>query len=200
MQHSIVIADFGIRLRPVRLEDAAFIVWLRNLDHAKGNVGDSATDIASQEEWLGCYFQREGDYYFLMESTCGIPLGTYGIYDVKNGEGESGRWIVRPKIPAAIPSVILAFEVAFERLGLNRLRAHTVSTNHRVLSLNRRLGFRQTKIHSAAQVIDGQAVDLIQFELRAADWFSVRDSILPMAQVAEENIRNWEQSASPDIW
>ena len=32
-----------MRLRPVRLEDAAFIVWLRNQEHVKGRVGDSAT-------------------------------------------------------------------------------------------------------------------------------------------------------------
>ena len=58
----------GIRLRPVRLEDAPFIVWLRNLVHAKGRVGDSAEDIDSQERWLHAYFDREGDYYFLVET------------------------------------------------------------------------------------------------------------------------------------
>ena len=64
MQHSLQAEDFGIRVRPVRMEDASFIVWLRNLDYAKGRIGDSAKDIASQETWLQTYFQREGDYYF----------------------------------------------------------------------------------------------------------------------------------------
>ena len=60
-----------MRLRPVRLEDAAFIVWLRNLEHAKGRIGDSATDVASQKAWLQKYFDRPNDYYFLIETLGG---------------------------------------------------------------------------------------------------------------------------------
>ena len=48
-----------MRLRPVRLEDAAFIVWLRNQDHVKGRVGDSATSVASQEAWLKKYWEKK---------------------------------------------------------------------------------------------------------------------------------------------
>ena len=81
MEHSFETEGFGIRLRPVRMDDAAFIVWLRNLDHVKGKVGDSATDVASQEAWLNKYFEREGDYYFIAETPGGIPLGTHGIYE-----------------------------------------------------------------------------------------------------------------------
>jgi len=200
MHHSLFVEDFGIRMRPVRMDDAPFIVWLRNQEYVRGKVGDSAADIASQESWLESYFQREGDYYFIIETTCCIPVGTYGIYDVKDREGESGRWIVRPMVPAAIPSVILAFNVAFGWLQLDRLRVHTVSTNHRVLSLNRRLGFQQTKVHTASQIIDGKAVDMVQFELRAKDWPKHRERILPLARRAEEEIRNWEQSAAPGVW
>ena len=52
MLHSLIAQGYGIRLRPVRLEDAPFIVWLRNLEYVKGRVGDSATDVAGQERWL----------------------------------------------------------------------------------------------------------------------------------------------------
>ncbi len=57
MEHSFQTEGYGIRLRPVRLDDAAFIVWLRNLDHVKGKVGDSAKDVASQEAWLKQIFR-----------------------------------------------------------------------------------------------------------------------------------------------
>src|SRR5882672_7802917 len=146
MQHDIQIEGFGVRLRPVRMEDAPFIVWLRNLDHVKGRVGDSATDVAPQQEWLKKYFQRQGDYYFIIETADGTAVGAYGIYDVANGSGESGRWIIRPEVPAAIPSAMLAFEAAFETLGLTALRCATVSTNRSVLSLNRKFGFRQAHV------------------------------------------------------
>ena len=86
MQHTIQAEGFGVRLRPVRMDDAPFIVWLRNLDHAKGRVGDSATDTASQEAWLKVYFDRQGDYYFIIETAGRIALGAYGIYDQEGSQ------------------------------------------------------------------------------------------------------------------
>ena len=73
MRHDIHLEGFNLRLRPVRIEDAAFIVWLRNLDYVKGNVGDSAVDVVGQEAWLKAYFEREGDYYFIVETLGGSP-------------------------------------------------------------------------------------------------------------------------------
>ncbi len=99
-----------------------------------------------QESWLRAYFERQGDYYFIIETLGGIAVGAYGIYDVAGASAESGRWIIRPDVPAAIPSAMQAFEIAFEKLGLRELRVKTVSTNRSVLSLNRKFGFRQTRV------------------------------------------------------
>jgi RimJ/RimL family protein N-acetyltransferase len=194
MRHAIQAEGFGVRLRPVGMEDAAFIVWLRNLDHVKGKVGDSALSEAAQRVWLKAYFDREGDYYFIIETLKGIAIGAYGLYDVAGPSAESGRWIVRPDVPAAIPSAILAFEIAFERLELHQLRVKTVSSNQSVLSLNRKLGFRQTGVEPAARVIGGQAVELVRFVLDAKDWLKARERILPLATLAERQVREWEQA------
>src|SRR4029079_16538469 len=107
MNHTVTTEGFGVRLRPVRMADAAFIVWLRNLQHAVGRVGDSATTTADQEAWLKNYFTRAGDYYFIIETARGLAVGAYGIYDVRGTSAESGRWIIRPEVPAAIPSAML---------------------------------------------------------------------------------------------
>ena len=185
---------FGVRLRPITLEDAAFVVWLRNLEHAKGKVGDSASDIGAQEAWLKAYFQREGDYYFIIESQGHIPLGAYGIYNVMGQSAESGRWVVRPDVPAALPSAFVAFETAFGTLGLDELRVRTVSTNTVVLSLNRKFGFRQTHIEPAAQIIGGKPVDLVHFVLYSKDWPIVRERLKPLALLAERQILEWEHA------
>jgi RimJ/RimL family protein N-acetyltransferase len=176
------------------MEDAPFIVWLRNLDHAKGRVGDSATDAATQEAWLKAYFDRQGDYYFIIETAGMISVGAYGIYDLKGRSAESGRWVIRPDVPAAIPGAVLAFDIAFTKLGLTELRVTTVSTNHPVLSLNRKLGFRQTSVTKNAQKIGGQFVDLVHFLLDRNDWPRVRAGILPLAHVAEKQVREWEEA------
>jgi len=192
MQHSVTAEGWGVRLRPVRLEDAEFIVWLRNLEHARGKVGDSATDRASQETWLRAYFRREGDYYFIIETMGGTAVGAYGIYDVRGTSAESGRWVIRPEIPAAIPCAMLAFDTAFGHLKLKELRVKTVSSNRNVLSLNLKLGFRQTRVESAAQIIGGQPVDMVHFLLQADEWPPRRAKLLPLAALAERQVNEWE--------
>jgi RimJ/RimL family protein N-acetyltransferase len=194
MDHTLTIEGYGIRLRPVRMDDAAFIVWLRNLEHVKGRVGDSATDVAQQEQWLKTYFSREGDYYFLVETLGGLMVGAYGIYDKAGKTAVSGRWIIRRDVPAAIPSAILGFNLAFGALGLEELRASTVSTNLPVLSLNRKFGLEQVMIEPGASRIGGKPVDLVHFVLYPKEWAKARERILPLAKQAETQIREWERS------
>ena len=194
MEHSLSAEGFGARLRPVRLEDAAFIVWVRNLEHANGRLGDSAADVPAQEAWLKTYFARAGDYYFIVETLGGIPLGTQGIYDVRGTSGEAGRWIIRPGVPAALPSLILALDTAFGRLALTELKASTVSTNHHVLSLNRKMGYQQVRIERAGRIIGGKAVDMVHFVLAGGEWSKARERFLPLARLAESQVREWEQA------
>jgi hypothetical protein len=102
--------------------------------------------------------------------------------------------VIRPDVPAAIPNAVLAFDIAFNELNLTEVRVTTVSTNRPVLSLNRKLGFRQTGITKNAQVIGGQAVDLVHFLLDGKDWPKVRAGVLPLARVAEKQVREWEET------
>lgn len=193
MNHTIQAEGFGIRLRPVQMEDSTFIVWLRNLEHARGRVGDSAADTPAQEAWLQEYFQRRGDYYFILETLGKIPVGAYGIYNLTGSSAESGRWVIRPEVPAAIPCAIVAFDqIAFGKLNLTELRVKTVSTNQPVLSLNRKLGFHQTLVEPAAQVIAGAPVDLVHFLLEKKDWPPVRERLLPLARLAERQVLEWD--------
>ena len=196
MIHNIVAEGFGIRHRPVRMEDASFLFWLRNLEHAKGKVGDSAADVASQEAWMQAYFEREGDYYFLIETACGIPVGTWGIYDMQAGSAEIGRWIMLPKTPAAIPSIIPGMDIVFNQLGLQTLRTKVVSSNRRVILLDRQIGFKDTHSEPAAQIIGGKPVDLIHMEMKSEDWPQTRKNLMPMALMLEVQVRKWEQEAA----
>ena len=190
MEHT---EGFGVRLRPVGVEDAAFIVWLRNQEFVIGKLGDSATDVASQEAWLRNHFQRKNDYYFIVETLSGISLGTNGLYDIVGTVGETGRYLVRPDVPAAIPSSILAFDLAFGRLGLREVLARCVATNHTIHSLNRKFGFHQTEVVSGSQFIGGKPVDMVHFALKAEEWPKSRARLVPLAEYAETRIRAWEE-------
>lgn len=194
MRHSLQAEGFGIRLRPVRMEDAAFIVWLRNLEHVRGRVGDTAASAASQQAWLEKYFTREGDYYFIAETSGGIPVGTHGVYDLANGSAEKGRQAVRPEVMAGVATAILATDIAFGALGLKEVRSNTVSTNANVISLHRKSGFKQVGLLRNHQIIDGSPVDLVQFLLLPEDWAKARERQLPLAKIAAEQILAWEKT------
>jgi RimJ/RimL family protein N-acetyltransferase len=172
-------------------------MWLRHLDHAKGRVGDSAADITGQQNWLKSYFDREGDFYFIIETLGGIPVGTYGLYNAGEGSAESGRWIIRPDVSAAIPSAILAFDIAFNKLNLKEVRVTTVSTNRTVLSLNVKFGFRQTRVEPGAQIINGVPVDLVHFLLTPQDWAKPHEKLLPLARFAETQVAKWAEAQPP---
>jgi RimJ/RimL family protein N-acetyltransferase len=177
------------------MEDAAFIVWLRNLDHVKGKVGDSATDVAGQEAWLEAYFEREGDFYFIPETPGGIPLGTTGIYGMRGTRAEKGRHIMRPEVmEVGVPAGMLATDLAFGRLRLSELRSTSVSTNLPVHSLHRKSGFKQVGILRDAQIIEGRPVDLVEFILKAEDWPRFRDHLAPLAHLAGAQALAWEKT------
>ena len=194
MRHSHTAEGYGIRLRPVRLEDAGFIVWLRNSNHAKGNLGDSAGDVPSQERWLNSYFEREDDYYFLIETTGGLPVGTYGIYNISGKRAEQGRWVIHPGVRAAAPSAIVSFDFAFFKLGFDVLHGATVATNHAVLSVNRRMGFKEVRVDQGAQIIGGKAVDLVHFEVTVEGWKNARAALEPIAKLSQAHILAWEEA------
>jgi RimJ/RimL family protein N-acetyltransferase len=194
MRHTLHAEGFGVRLRPVQMNDAAFIVWLRNQDYVKGRVGDSAPDVASQQKWLETYFKREGDYYFILETTGGIPLGTNGVYEISCQNAEWGRYIIRPEVQAAVSSAFLIFDLAFRKLGLRKLLARCVSTNLKVHSLVKKYGFQQTETKYASEVIGGQSVDMVHFVLKAGDWPEYRRRLLPLAEFAETRIKKWEKN------
>lgn len=221
MQHSLQAEGFGVRIRPVRLEDAAFIVWLRSLD-TNSQLGDSVGSLADQKAWLRAYFVRPDDFYFIVETLGGVPVGTHSIYDVSGrtveagplghssglslfsglnlfsgsaaitprvrlsgGSGEVGRSIIRTEVSAAVPASLVTFDLAFGEMGLKELRGTCLSTNDKIASHFRTLGFRE--------VIAGQPTDFLHFATTAAEWSHNRERVFPIASYAEKQIRDWDK-------
>jgi len=195
MLHQLTAEGFGLRFRPVTLNDAPFIIWVRNLQHAKGRINDTSCDVAFQRHWIEQYFERPLDYYFIIETSGGVPVGTFGFYNFdQENTAETGRWVMRLGVPAALPGLVLALGLAFEQMKLPAVRARTVSNNHAVLSIHRKVGFRQIGLEPSGQIINGAPVDMVLSTLSAADGLAARERLIPPARWAERRIREWEQS------
>lgn len=164
MKHNISIDGFGYRLRPVKLNDAQFIIDVR-LEDAERNkfIHAISKDVAVQENWLQAYFERDGDYYFIIENRLtGQPEGLIGIYDVCDGKAEWGRWVVRKDSFAAVESVDLIYRVAFERVGLVELYCRTVQDNTEVVSFHSSIGEKTRCIIENAFEINGVVYNAVE--------------------------------------
>lgn len=170
-------------MRPVEMKDAEFIVHLRRMPHARGNIGDTSESLDGQKSWLQRYFNRENEYYWILtESETGRSVGTCALYSISDGVGEPGRWVVYPDACFSIAATdLLVYRFAFDQLGLDRLIFNVVADNAKVLKFHRLFGAREFRVQKNGQVINGRLVDFIWFEVTKKEWpalFSKWDGLI----------------------
>ncbi|HWD36917.1 MAG TPA: GNAT family N-acetyltransferase, partial [Casimicrobiaceae bacterium] len=125
MRHDIRREGPAFRLRPVADDDAAYIVDLRA--RAGSYINRGATTVAQQRDWLARYYEREGDVYFVVEARRdGGREGLVGIYEVRDGIAEWGRFVLEPGSVAAVEAALLVYAVAFDDLALERICCRTL--------------------------------------------------------------------------
>lgn len=125
-RHTIEIQRFnidryGLHVRLVCENDAAFILKLRNDAHNARFIHDTDTNVAVQEEWIRNYKLREAEgkeYYLLFEAN-GEPQGVYRIYKRHEEWCVTGSWVFKPDAErnAALKAMIITHEIVFEELG-----------------------------------------------------------------------------------
>ena len=173
MRHSITLDGHGYRLRPINDKDASFILKLRN-DPVLGRFLN-ATDFSlqSQLNWLENYYDRAGDWYFIVERRSDNgPEGLISIYDLNENQlkAEWGRWILRSGSNAAIESVWLIYKCAFELLNLHQLYCRTVADNVSVVSFHDSCGIRNRVRLTGHFNINGHVLDAFEHCVDITGW------------------------------
>ena len=169
MRHDLRIAGRAYRLRPIEESDADYIVQLR-ANRPFLNAGATTTD--EQRAWLGCYFERKHDFYFVIEaSRDGAREGLVALYDVDVSArtGEWGRWVLRNGSNAAVESALLVYRCAFERLRLDNVRCRTLCDNVKVVAFHDSCGLRRA---SGPVMIehDGQPRPGVEHRVSREEW------------------------------
>ncbi|SEN77673.1 Protein N-acetyltransferase, RimJ/RimL family [Roseovarius tolerans] len=189
MRHDITDSAAGITLRPVRLEDAADIVVLRSGPVQARFVHSISPLVEDQERWLTRYFERAGDYYFVVERSHDQRFeGTVGLYDLADGRAEWGRWVLIPGSLAAPASALLVYRIAFETLQLSEVYCRTVAENKAVLSFHDACGVRRAGVVRDAFALRDGPVDAIEHQVLAAEWPDVRAGLALQADRASRLI------------
>lgn len=175
MRHSISLTCAHYRLRPVTSEDAAFIVALRSDPLLNRFVHEVSPRVEDQLAWLERYFERAGDYYFVVENARSLePQGTVGLYNVESGCAEWGRWIVKQSSIAALESAWLICEVAFSKLELADLRSRTLSGNRTAISFHDSFGASRVASSREYVIVRGERQPVVEHRITASQWPAIR--------------------------
>lgn len=190
MRHNIVLEGYAFRLRPVTDADAEFIVSLRTNPTLTGFLHPVSNRVEDQVAWLNAYYDRPGDFYFVIESASGGSEGLVSIYDIDSGrsDGEWGRWILRPGSLAAVESALLVYRMGFEVLGLRELYCRTVADNRAVVSFHDSCGIENRKLLPGFFSIKGVLQDAVEHRVDAHSWTGMRDRMARLAQVVAKRL------------
>lgn len=187
MRHNVLLTGFGYCLRPVTLDDAPEIVAMRVDPRNARYINQTSPQVADQETWLQLYFERTGDWYFVLESRItGATEGLIGIYDYNSAANtaEWGRWIVRAGSMAAVELALLIYRAAFEVLKLDAIYCRTVAENSRVVSFHDNSGAPRTRLFRGTAVIRGLIYDQIEHRVDSTRWAEMEPKLTHLAQLA----------------
>ena len=193
MRHDLHVRGFAFGLRPITLEDAEFIVQLRSDPDRTRFLHPIPLSIEAQRAYLEQYFDRENDYYFVVERDRDSSReGLVGIYhvDPEEGTAEWGRWILRAASLASVESALRTYQAAFECLHLEEVRAHTVVDNRSVVSFHDHCGLRRRAVRRGYYAIGGRTYDVVEHVLNRCDWPHVRQLLEPRARMIAQRIEH----------
>lgn len=129
---------YGLHVRLVREDDAAYIVRLRTDPKLGRYIHHTDPDVGKQIAWLKEYKKREQqglDYYFVFESPKGCPCGLLRIYDIADDYFTIGSWVFDMNAPkgAAILADIITKEIGFELFPEKKVHWDNMKENLNVL-------------------------------------------------------------------
>lgn len=129
-----------VSLRTVTLNDAAFIVNLRNKKNNSLFINKTSSSVAKQIEWMKEESEDVSSYYFLILNKKKKPIGTISLYNLSNSNGEFGRWVCNGSAIESLESALLIHKYAFDVLQLKSVYTRTLADNYKVVSFHRNFG------------------------------------------------------------
>src|SRR5215470_12333954 len=171
VRHSISLTCARYRLRPVSLDDAAFIVSLRTDTLLNRFLHEVSSRVEDQVAWIDRYFERPGDYYFIVDNpSTGESHGAIALYDIPDdaSEGLFGRWIIKRGSMAALESAWLIYTVGFSLLGLKSIYTLALAQNLPVISFHNSFGACRVRQLEQRFTVRGQLHAAVEHRITAA--------------------------------
>ena len=185
MRHNIVIDGLAFRLRPIADSDASFVINLRSDPTLSRFLHATPLIVENQLSWQAQYYERPGDWYFVLEHRCDSkPEGLISLYDhnTQKRSAEWGRWILRPNSLAAVESAWLIYRCAFEQLDLSEVYCRTVADNQSVVSFHDSCGISKRTLLPSHFNLNGRTLDAVEHRVDEVTWRTLRPRLEQLAQ------------------
>ena len=134
---------YGCHFRLVKIEDANFILSMRNQEKLSRYISWTSVEIESQIKWLKEYKVREKrgeDFYLIcLKGDKETKLGVNRIYNISDDDFEIGSWVFSPDAGPnmAILGDLFTRSIAFEKLHFKTCRIAVRKKNRTVLKYTR---------------------------------------------------------------
>ena len=166
---------YGLRFRTVEVEDAAFIVELRNDEALARFLSKTSPDVEHQKEWLREYKKREElnqEAYFVALDKNQKRLGLNRLYNFEEDCFEIGSWIYSAGLDLSTPILgdLAVRDYGFETLGFSTCRFVVRKANLQVLKYH--VGFNPRQ--------DGETDLDYLFSLSYENYKKQRDKLLKL--------------------
>ncbi|MBF0495319.1 MAG: GNAT family N-acetyltransferase [Deltaproteobacteria bacterium] len=174
---------YKFHLRPVTHDDAGFIIELRQDDSRNKYLNPVSSKLEDQLRWLDIYFERPGDFYFIIEDIeTRTSHGAVGIYnfDPTLKEAEWGRWIIRADSTAALETACMIYDCCFFTLDLAALNSFTIEDNVRTVAFHDRFGVARDLAYDQLISIGDKQYTTIHHRMTKTAWLNMRDEKLSL--------------------
>lgn len=132
-----------INIRSVVKSDAEATLEMRQDKKRAKFLHFVENDLDKQKKWISSQNEREGDYFFIgIDKKTRKAIGTFGVYEIENGRGHSGRLLMYGNAFQSFEMNYLVFEFAFDYLGLNEIFGDVDEKNISAKKFDAMFGFK----------------------------------------------------------
>jgi len=152
-------------LRPLRVEDAEVTLAWRQSDRAI-LMSRGATTVDEQVAWIAS--TPETEFNFVIQLHSGQTVGMLSLINIDetHRRAEPARFLIGEPdavrgLPVAVEALKLLYELAFDRLGLNRVHGAVVAENQQMLKWHLYLGMKEEGRLRQHKYIAGRFHDIV---------------------------------------
>lgn len=165
---------YGVKIEKLKLKDIEILRnWRNDPKIAKVMLSQNGTHITKEEQlkWFNSIQNQPNSLYY-MAFVGGVAIGYFCFQQIANKCAVPGEILVIPsqmdQARITFGAYCVVYDMAFEILGLEQLKAYSKLENKRAIRMAKLLNFKTTNIDD----------ECVYFKLCKNDYYTMRDSLL----------------------